>query len=200
MDEEHLKRLAKQAEAFLFVEGGTLSKKKLSQHLGIKDAELTAVLQALSDSLHGRGLSLVQTEGEVSLATSAETAGVILKSFERELAREIGDAGLEVLAIVLYLGPQTRSAIDYIRGVNTSSTIRTLLSRGLLERDSNPQDGREYLYRPTAELLAHLGVKDSKELPEYDKIASELAARKEIPGIFEHNDGNYDTPDGGESA
>ena len=31
-----------------------------------------------------------------------------------------------------------------------------LLARGLIERASNPEDSREYLYRPTAELLAHL--------------------------------------------
>ena len=60
---------------------------------------------------------------------SPETSQEIREAYRRELGREIGDAGLEVLSIVLYRGPSTRSEIDYIRGVNTSSTIRTLLSR-----------------------------------------------------------------------
>ena len=101
------------------------------------------------------------------------------QSQEDELGREIGPAGLEVLAVVLYRGDSTRARIDYIRGVNTSSTIRTLLSRGLLERTNNPDDAREYLYRPTTELLAHLGVTDVQALPEYAKIASELASFEE---------------------
>jgi hypothetical protein len=50
-----------------------------------------------------------------------------------------------------------------------------LLARGLLERAGNPLDGREYIYRPTAELLAHLGVSEGKDLPEYATISSELA-------------------------
>ena len=93
-----------------------------------------------------------------------------------EFLNEIGEAGLEVLAIVLYRGASTRAQIDYIRGVNTASTLRNLLSRGLLERAGNPEDAREYLYRPTVELLAHLGVRNNKELPSHEEIAAELGA------------------------
>jgi len=85
------------------------------------------------------------------------------------------------LAIVLYRGPSTRAQIDYIRGVNTSWTIRNLLTRGLLERTGNPEDGREYLYRPTVELLAHLGVRDYAELPNREEITAELKAFESRP-------------------
>ena len=104
------------------------------------------------------------------------TRALYCEHIEKELSREIGEAGLEVLAIVLYRGPSTRSQIDYIRGVNTSSTVRTLLARGLIERASNPNDSREYLYRPTTELLAHLGVSGVTDLPDCATISSELAA------------------------
>jgi segregation and condensation protein B len=96
--------------------------------------------------------------------------------YGKELSREIGEAGLEVLAVILYRGPSTRAEIDYIRGVNTTSTIRTLLARGLLERAGNAQDSREYLYRPTTALLAHIGASRIEDLPEYGTIASELKA------------------------
>ncbi len=81
-----------------------------------------------------------------------------------------------MLAIILYKGPSTRAQIDYIRGVNTSSTIRTLAARGLVERIPNPNDAREYLYRATSELIAYLGVTEATNLPDYGKITSELAA------------------------
>ncbi len=167
---------ATRAQAFLFAEGGTLTVRKLEQFLHVERDALVAALHELAAHLEGSGLALVRTETEVSLATAPSVAEALKAAYEEELSRDIGEAGLEVLAIVLYRGPSTRTQIDYIRGVNTSSTIRTLLARGLLERTVNEKDAREYLYRPTTELLAHLGVRQAKDLPEYAAITTELAA------------------------
>lgn len=168
--------IADRIEALLFAEGGTLSNKKLAQLLELSDAALEQGLTELARKRKGSGIELVRTDTESALAISPAAAGTIQKAFEKEIGREIGDAGLEVLAIILYRGPSTRSQIDYIRGVNTSSTIRTLAARGLVERIQNPNDAREYLYRATAELLAYLGASEKTELPDYGKITSELAA------------------------
>lgn len=170
--------LSAKIEALLFSEGGSLPKKKLAQLLESTPAQVNEALVTLRGRLSG-GITLVVSDTEAALVIAAPVAPAVQKAFERELGREIGDAGLEVLSIVLYRGPSTRAQIDYIRGVNTASTIRTLASRGLLERAVNPHDAREYLYRPTVELLSHLGIRDAQELPEYAKITSELAAFEE---------------------
>src|SRR3989338_2019092 len=177
--------LSNKIEALLFSEGGPLAKKKLTQLLDVDTKDIDGAARLLSASLQGRGLALIESETELALAVQGELKETIEKAYEKELGREIGDAGLEVLSIILYRGPSTRSRIDYIRGVNTSSTIRTLTARGLIERTQNPHDQREYLYRPTAELLAHLGVRNAEELPDYAKIASELAAFEVQSGPFE---------------
>lgn len=165
--------LAATAQAFLFVEGGTLSARALASKLHVEQSALGGVLNDLATRLQGSALTLIQTETEVSLAVAPAISSAIEAGALED--REVGDAGLEVLAIILYRGASTKARIDYIRGVNTSSTIRTLLSRGLIERTGNPTDSREYLYRPTTELLAHLGVASAKDLPDYGKIASALA-------------------------
>jgi segregation and condensation protein B len=170
----HVAGLALQAEAILFTEGEPLSRSRLKQILACTDAELSSALHELSGR-EKSSIALIQTDREVALAVSPRCAPIIRALNEREHEREIGDAGLEVLAILLYRGPSTRSQIDYIRGVNTSTTLRALLSRGLATRAENPNDSREYLYRPTAELIAHLGVSDIKHLPDYEKITKELA-------------------------
>ena len=180
--------LATRAESFLFSEGGSLTRKKLAQLLNVKDTELRTALSELSIRLEGGGISLIETDTEVSLVVSPATSEEIKTAYELELGREIGDAGLEVLAIVLYRGPSTRAQVDYIRGVNTSSTMRTLLTRGLIERTGNPEDGREFLYRPTVELLAHLGVRKVTELPDYAKISNELAAFEQKGSPFQEHD------------
>ena len=177
--------LAQRIEALLFSEGGPVTKKKLAQLLESDAAAIQTAAAELSQSLHNRGVALIETETELAFAVAPHMKDTVEKAYEKELGREIGDAGLEVLSIILYRGPSTRSRIDYIRGVNTSSTIRTLTARGLIERTQNPHDQREYLYRPTAELLAHLGVRNAEELPDYAKIASELAAFEVQSGPFE---------------
>lgn len=182
--------LSARVEAFLFSEGGSLTRKKLSQLLQIEEGTLAPALTELESRLAGRGITLVHTATEASLVLSRETSQEIRNAYQRELGREIGDAGLEVISIVLYRGPSTRAQIDYIRGVNTSSTIRTLLSRGLLERVGNPDDAREYLYRPTTELLAHLGVHKAEELPDYDTISNELRTFEEEASPFEDQQNN----------
>jgi segregation and condensation protein B len=168
------KTLATNIEAFLFMEGGSMSLRKLMTLLKVERPALDAGLDELQARLSGGATTLVRTDTEATLALASEPSRAIEKAYKEELARDIGDAGLEVLTIILYRGPSTRAQIDYIRGVNTSSTIRTLLSRGLMERIGNPEDAREYLYRPTTELLAHLGVTSSSALPEYAAIHDEL--------------------------
>ena len=183
--------LADRIEALLFTEGGSLSYKKLTQLLGCTDEELKVGIITLETSRSSSGIAVVKTQTEVALTIAPAAAETIEKAFEREIGKEIGDAGLEVIAIILYRGPSTRSQIDYIRGVNTSSTIRNLAARGLLERIANPSDAREYLYRPTTELIAYLGVTEATNLPDYVKITNELAAFEQQQhlnqfGPFEH--------------
>lgn len=185
-------------EAFLFAEGGSLSIKRLAQLTNTDEPLVRSALAELAQKREAGGLSIISTDNEATLAVAAKESEVLKANYEKELGREIGDAGLEVLAIVLYRGPSTRAQIDYIRGVNTSSTIRGLLSRGLLNRAGNPLDGREYIYAPTVELLAHIGAGNVQDLPEYGTISSELKAfeeTKQDSGPFNHHDYERNTTD-----
>jgi segregation and condensation protein B len=197
--------LAGLIEAFLYAEGGSLSIKRLVQLTETNEAAVHAALNELAQARTGSGLTIVQTDTEATLAVAPKESDALRSNYEKELGREIGDAGLEVLAIVLYRGPSTRAQIDYIRGVNTSSTIRTLLARGLITRAGNPLDGREYIYRPTVELLAHIGAPTVQELPEYGTISSELKAFEETeretgPFTQDHERNTTDTTGGGDSV
>lgn len=159
-------KLSSQAQALLFAEGGALTFKFLAKSLGCSEGDLNISLDSLSQKLEGSGLSLIRSDTEAALAIAPAAKDIVLKKATEEFERDVGDAGLEVLAVLLYEGPSTRAAIDYIRGVNSSSTIRNLLLRGLVERSGNPLDGREFIYRPTTDLMAHLGVTDREKLPE----------------------------------
>lgn len=170
--------LARQAHALLFAEGGALTYTNLAKTLGCGETELRQALDTLAEALKGSGLALIRSDTEAVLALAGDVKNAVVKKATEAYESDIGTAGLEVLAILLYEGPSTRASIDYIRGVNSTSTIRNLLQRGLIERSGNPEDGREYIYRPTTDLLAHLGIAKREDLPEYDTMSGELAAFK----------------------
>ena len=101
-------------------------------------------------------------------------SALIEKLTKEELMKDLGKAGLETLSIILYKGPVKRSEIDYIRGVNSSFTLRALSVRGLVEKTVDTKDNRRYIYKPSFELLSFMGVKSIEELPDYAEVSSSL--------------------------
>ena len=81
------------------------------------------------------------------------------------------------------MGPISRSDLEYIRGVQSSFILRALSVRGLIERVENPTDKRAYLYRPTINLLAHLGVKKVEDIPKYFEFRDEIEKKKKEKDI-----------------
>jgi segregation and condensation protein B len=171
--------LAAKIEAILFWKAEPVATKKLAQLLGVNAIALKDGLAALENSLKGRGVTLVQTDEEVMLGTAKELSPLIEQLTKDELTRDLGKAGLETLSIVLYQGPISRADIDYIRGVNSQFILRSLLIRGLVERVDNPADARSYLYKPTLDLLSHLGVSKIADLPEYEQVRNDIASFKQ---------------------
>jgi len=166
--------LPQKLEALLFWKAEPVSFKKLASLLKVDEPTITTALNQLEETLKGRGLSLVRNDEEVMLGTAKELSSLIEELTKEELSRDLGKAGLETLSIVLYQGPISRADIDYIRGVNSQFILRNLLIRGLVERVDNPKDARSFLYKPTLELLSHLGVTKISELPEYEQVKSDI--------------------------
>lgn len=166
-------------EAVLFFYGEPLSLRKLATLLDKSEGEIKDALAELKSSLEGRGLTLLEKDGEVALGTRAEASSIIEKLVKEEFHRDIGKAGLEALSLVIYYGPISRADIDYVRGVSSHFILRNLQLRGLVEKIENPADKRSFLYRPTFDLLSHLGVSSVEELPEYAEVRAEIAAKTE---------------------
>ncbi len=162
-------------EALLFASGEPLEKKRLAALLGIKESELALALKALIQQLEGRGVSLIETEREIELRTSAEAADVVKKLRESELSRDLGKASIETLAVIAYQTGATRGEIDWVRGVNSSASLRTLLMRGLIEGREDERDKRRVRYNLTTEALAHLGITRAEDLPRATELQAAAA-------------------------
>ena len=166
---------ARTLHALLYTRGGEMKRSELASLLGLARDDLQRAVDELRRYASESGLVLIETDTTVSLRTAESCADTIDDIHRTERERDVGAAGLEVLAIVLYKGGASRAEIDYLRGVNSSTTLRQLVLRGLLERTRDSTDARAWLYRATPELLSHIGVSSREELPEYAQLSAALA-------------------------
>jgi len=165
------KNVLSKLEALLFIYGEPIDIKKLVKILGVKDSEIKSGLELLEEELkrEERGLALLQDKGKVQLVTKPEFSKLLEDITKQEFTEALTPAGLETLSIISYAGPITRADIEYIRGVNSSFTLRALLMRGLVEREVDPKRANTYLYSASFELLRHLGLSQNQDLPNYSK-------------------------------
>src|SRR3989338_1506554 len=158
-------------EALLFIYGEPMPIKKLAATLGAPEDAVRQAAEALRQECGGtqRGLSLLAHEGALQMVTKPEFSSLFDRVVKEEFAENLTPASFEALTIIAYAGSATRAEVDYIRGVNSSFIIRSLLLRGLIER-KDERRGHFYVYGPSFELLRHCGVSRIEELPEYEKF------------------------------
>lgn len=172
-------QLESKIEAVLFFRNESTSIKKLSEILKVSKEEIGEALISLKQKYVDRGIVLIQKEDEVMLGTASEFGDLIEELQKEELNKDLSKASLETLSIILYKNGASRADIDYIRGVNSSFTLRALSVRGLVEKVSDENDSRRFIYKPTFELLSFLGVHSIEELPEYFETFNNLNKIKE---------------------
>lgn len=159
--------LESKIEAVLLFKNEPISIKELSQWLNQTPVNIKDAIMSLEKSLENRGMVIVRDGESLSLGTHPQASELIENLQKEELSRELGRAGLETLAIILYKGPISRREIDHIRGVNSGFILRALLIRGLIERTEGVAGERSFSYKTTLKLLEYLGVSRQEDLPEF---------------------------------
>lgn len=159
-------------EALLFYKATPQKRRTVAALLELDEAALTAAIDALQSRLSHSALALVVTPEELQLTTAPTAAEFITTLRKDELKSDIGKAGAETLAIVLYREPVSRAEIDRIRGVNSGYTLRALETRGLVTRTADAKHGTRY--RTTTALLRHLGVAQKQALPQFSTVMDQL--------------------------
>ncbi|MGN0493801.1 MAG: SMC-Scp complex subunit ScpB [Acutalibacteraceae bacterium] len=159
-------------EAVLFSGGEPISIDRFSQVFDISPERVVEVMEALSKKLAGndRGVGLVRMENTYQLATKEKYAGYIKKMFDIKRRTPLSPAALEVLAVVAYNQPVTKSFIEQVRGVDCSGVVTTLVEKGLIEERGRLElPGKPLLYGTTKNFLRCFGISDLTELPPLPK-------------------------------
>jgi segregation and condensation protein B len=165
-------------EALVFAAERPLSAAQLAEILEVGQADVVGALDELSASCdrQQRGVFLQQVAGGFQLRTRPEYADFLRKLGRRRPFR-FSRAAMETLAIIAYRQPITRPEIEYLRGVDSGSVLKTLMEKHLV-RILGKKDvpGKPMIYGTTAEFLELFGLADLASLPtlrEFSELSEE---------------------------
>ncbi len=165
-------------EAILFACGSPVPFERLCEILCVDAEGLRTAAAMLSDKYSDdrkSGITLVTIENSYQLCTKAYVADYVKKALEMRKTPPLSKAALEVLAIVAYNQPVTRSFIEMVRGVDSSAIVASLCEKGLItERGTLDAPGRPTIFGTTDAFLRCFGLESIAELPKADlAVASE---------------------------
>ena len=166
-------------EALIFVSDEPIKLKQLAEVLPDHEpSEIEEALSELVEEFNARegGLEMREIAGGWRISTRACYHESIRAYLKTKPSAKLSLAALETLAVIAYKQPVTIPEILEIRGVSSSSAIKTLLDRRLIvPRGRKDCVGRPVLYGTSKEFLIQFGLKDLSELPSIEDF-DELVA------------------------
>ena len=190
----NLKQMQSTLEAVLFAVGEPIEPQRLA--LALEWDEL--ILDQLLDNLQAKydetnaGICLLRLDQRVQLCSRLEYADSIRKVLEVKRNAPLSQAAFEVLAIIAYNQPVTKSFIEQIRGVDCSAVLSNLLQKLLIEeRGRLDLPGRPLIYGTTPDFLRVFCISSLDELPslpdrtEDEEKPEEEKKERENPVDFE---------------
>ncbi|HWS56746.1 MAG TPA: SMC-Scp complex subunit ScpB [Pyrinomonadaceae bacterium] len=165
-------------EALIFVSDEPLSAKALADVLKEEKGWVEVAVEELAKEFNERngGLMLREVAGGWQLATRPEHHDSIRAFLKSKPSAKLSLAALETLAVIAYKQPITVPEILEIRGVQSSSAIKTLLDKRLIVAKGRKETvGRPMMYGTSKEFLMQFGLRDLGELPnveDFDDLAA----------------------------
>ncbi|MBQ2735437.1 MAG: SMC-Scp complex subunit ScpB [Clostridia bacterium] len=163
-------------EAILFAAGYPMRYDKLGEVLGLSTKDIKTMVRQMSerfteqDSHHG--IQLLMYPSTCQLTTKEQYASYIREALGIRRGGNLSASSMEVLAVVAYNQPVTRSFIDLVRGVDSSYAVNSLLDKGLIEAAGRlDAPGRPMLYVTTDKFLRVFGINSLDELPETEALS-----------------------------
>ena len=162
-------------EAILFAAGDSVEIRRIAKALGVEPWEVRQTAESLAKEYedNARGVRLARMEESLQMVTAGEYSGVINRVLEKRAQPRLSPTALEVLSIVAYYQPVTRSYIEQLRGTDSSYTVAMLSDRGLIAPCGRlDAPGRPVLFGTTEQFLRVMGISSLEELPPLPNVST----------------------------
>lgn len=172
-------------ESIMFAAGYPMKYEKLAEVLSLTPSEIKRLVSELAEKYNDddHGIMVLMFPDTCQFCTKEEHAPFIKEALGIKRGGNLSSSSMEVLAIVAYNQPVTRSFVDLVRGVDSNYAMNSLIDKALIEccgRLDAP--GRPMLYATTDKFLRVFGLTSINDLPEIETLrASEEQMEIMVP-------------------
>ena len=160
-------------ESLMFVWGQPLNVKDAAEMFNVPWREVYEYMKELQEEYEeqSRGIRIREIDKSFQFCTAPENGEYIERFCTPTKEKKLSQSALEVLAIIAYKQPVTRSEIESIRGIKCERVIEGLAKKELIEEKGRSTGiGRPILYGTTKLFLEKFGFETLKDLPEIEEI------------------------------
>lgn len=188
-----LNEKAAAVEAVLFASGEPIEEFRIAEAVHIEKNDVAAIVNSLNErySDSTSALNIVRLGTRYQMCTRKEYADYIKNAMESKKQAPLSAAAMEALTVIAYNQPVTKSFVENVRGIDSSSVINTLVEKGLLEEDGRLNvPGRPVAYKTSDNFLRCFGLTSLDDLPPLVRENE----NKQV-SLFEEENGNNDNED-----
>ncbi len=186
---DQLKNIEGAIEAILYAAGYPVKYAKIAEVLGLDLRNTKKLIEHMAVEFNSekskRGINLLVFEETCQFCTKEQYAPYIREALGIRRGGNLSASSMEVLAIVAYNQPLTRSFVDQVRGVDSSYAMNSLIDKGLIEACGRlDAPGRPMLYVTTEKFLRVFGINSLSELPATETV---LPPKEDVPIIADED-------------
>ena len=155
-------------EALLFACGEPVEIERLAEVMELDESVIITLADTLSKGYEQRkaGFKLIRLDNKFQLCSRADYFDYVRKILELKRNAPLSQAAFEVLAVIAYNQPVTKSVVEQVRGVDCSGVIYSLCEKGLIEEKGRLElPGRPLVYGTTDNFLRCFSMRSLGDLP-----------------------------------
>ena len=182
-------------EAILFSAGDSMELSRLAQALELPESAVQTQLEILMKEYEEaqRGITIIRLNSSYQMVSVKQYAPQVRKAMDLRRNIPLSQAAMEVLAVIAYNQPVTKSFVEQVRGVDCSGVIGSLTTKDLIEEKGRLElPGRPLLYGTTENFLRCFSISSLDELPPIPKDEDRGDRGRQL-SIFDQEKG--DAPD-----
>ena len=168
-----IKNPAAAIEAIIFAAGYPMKYDKIAEVLSITPSEVKRHVSELAEKYNTdeHGIMILMFPETCQFCTKEQHLPFIKEALGIKRGGNLSASSMEVLAIIAYNQPVTRSFVDLVRGVDSNYAMNSLIDKALIECSGRlDAPGRPMLYSTTDKFLRVFGISNVNELPEIELL------------------------------